>query len=1190
MEVLSKYRNFYKISKTLRFELKPIGKTLKNFQQNRILEGDEEKHNLSFELKKLLDEFYKIQIDLILNKNILPKDLLMDYAKSLDEKENIDKTVDILKRYVIDAFKEKNILYDNKEDNVYKMLTSEKVINYLKKYLEEQNRKEEVEIISKFKGYSTYFTDFFKNRKHCFIGSSTGSISYRLIDENLNIYNDNIKIYEKLKGFPIIEKIKGKLENETMFKIENYNEVLTQKGIDKYNNFINGFTKSEDNKVQGLNELINSFNQTNKTKLPLFKNLNKQILSDHETSSFVYESIESDLQVKEIIDNYLEENEFINIFNSDEIDLNKVMLKNGMYITILSQKIYKDWNEINNKINKWYEENIDSNIKRKTYIKKRTMFLKSKKYFSFGELNKILDINILEIISEIINDHIKKIQQAVLEYENINFSEINNLKKSSSLEQIKTLLDSIKEYQSFLKQFWVGSPEIDKDPVFYSQFDRYYKKIIEIIPIYNKVRNYVTKKPYDISKIKLKFNKPTLLDGWDINKENSNLGIILKKYNNKRNKYDYYLGILNDTKIFNNVGESKSNDYFEKMEYKLFPGANKMLPKMFITAKKYRESLPSDFLESYESGKHTKQNLDKKFLTEYISYMQTQLKKYYKDDFNFNFRQPQAYNQIDEFYREVEMQGYNIKFKRIDTSYINECIENDKLYLFQIYSKDFSEHSEGLPNLHTIYLENLFTEENLIKKVFKLNGNAEMFYRKASLDYRVTHKKGEELINKNVNNNKKTSVFNYDLIKDKRFTIDKFLFHFPITINFNSLDIKNINQYINNNIGDFEHVIGIDRGERNLIYIVVTDLNGKLIKQISLNAIVNNYNNNQYTTDYHQLLDKREKALTYERQSWKNIETIKELKEGYISQVVNKIKELVLKYNAVVVLENLNYGFKNSRIKIEKQVYQKLETQLIQKFNYIIDKSKPETYLNGLQLTNPITTLEKIGSQTGIIFYIPAWNTSRIDPTTGFVNLIYGLKYTNRDAFKDFISKIKDIRYNNEYYEFDVDFKDFNSMYHDTKTNWTLCTYGNRVVTYRDKDGNNNWVSKEIDLTTEFNNLFNKYNIIDNFKETISNVDEPKFCEEFIRLFKLMLQIRNSVINSEIDYMISPVKNNNNNFFDTRESNPLLPKDADANGAYNIARKGIILIKRIKNSKPGEKIDYKITNEEYLKCLQNVNF
>ena len=63
--------------------------------------------------------------------------------------------------------------------------------------------------------------------------------------------------------------------------------------------------------------------------------------------------------------------------------------------------------------------------------------------------------------------------------------------------------------------------------------------------------------------------------------------------------------------------------------------------------------------------------------------------------------------------------------------------------------------------------------------------------------------------------------------------------------------------------------------------------------------------------------------------------------------------------------------------------------------------------------------------------------------------------------------------------------------------------------------------------------------------------------------------MRNSVPNSssaEDDYLISPIKADDGTFFDTRDQVVLgkdakLPIDADANGAYHIALKGLYLLK-----------------------------
>ena len=75
----------------------------------------------------------------------------------------------------------------------------------------------------------------------------------------------------------------------------------------------------------------------------------------------------------------------------------------------------------------------------------------------------------------------------------------------------------------------------------------------------------------------------------------------------------------------------------------------------------------------------------------------------------------------------------------------------------------------------------------------------------------------------------------------------------------------------------------------------------------------------------------REKERDKARKSWTKIENIKELKSGYLSQLVHKISELMIKYNAIVVFEDLNFGFKRGRMKFEKQIYQKLEKALIDK-------------------------------------------------------------------------------------------------------------------------------------------------------------------------------------------------------------------------------------------------------------------
>ena len=166
-------------------------------------------------------------------------------------------------------------------------------------------------------------------------------------------------------------------------------------------------------------------------------------------------------------------------------------------------------------------------------------------------------------------------------------------------------------------------------------------------------------------------------------------------------------------------------------------------------------------------------------------------------NFNFQFSNTKSYEDISYFYREVQNQGYKITFHKIPEDYIDGLVETGELHLFQIYNKDFSDKSngKGMPNLHTLYFKALFDERNLSNVVYKLNGEAEMFYRKKSIKEKdtVIHPKGQVLNNKNPLAEKNTSQFSYDLVKDKRFTKRQFLLHIPITTNFKAYGNTDIN-------------------------------------------------------------------------------------------------------------------------------------------------------------------------------------------------------------------------------------------------------------------------------------------------------------------------------------------------------------------------------------------------------------
>ena len=195
-----------------------------------------------------------------------------------------------------------------------------------------------------------------------------------------------------------------------------------------------------------------------------------------------------------------------------------------------------------------------------------------------------------------------------------------------------------------------------------------------------------------------------------------------------------------------------------------------------------------------------------------------------------------------------------------------------------------------------------------------------------------------------------------------------------------------------------------------------------------------------------------------------------------------------------------------------------------------------------------------------------------------------------------FFSKFDAIRYNEEkdWFEFEFDYDEFTQKAHGTRTKWTLCTYGMRLRSFENHAKQYNWDSEVVTLTDEFKRILGEagIDIHENLKDAISNLEgkRRKFLEPLMQFMKLLLQLRNSRKNPEEDYILSPVADENGVFYDSRSCGDALPKNADANGAYNIARKGLMLIREIKKAKELDKVKFDISNKAWLNFAQQKSY
>ena len=174
------------------------------------------------------------------------------------------------------------------------------------------------------------------------------------------------------------------------------------------------------------------------------------------------------------------------------------------------------------------------------------------------------------------------------------------------------------------------------------------------------------------------------------------------------------------------------------------------------------------------------------------------------------------------------------------------------------------------------------------------------------------------------------------------------------------------------------------------------------------------------------------------------------------------------------------------------------------------------------------------------------------------------------------------------WFEFEFDYTEFTTKAEGTRTHWTVCSIGKRIINQRDETQNSQWTSKEVELTDCFKKLFNEYNINlnCNLKEEINKQDDAKFFKSLLDWFKLTLQMRNSEIGTAVDYLQSPVADECGRFYNSCNCESSLPENADANGAYNIARKGLWMVQQIKKTTDAKKLKLAISNKEWLQFAQ----
>ena len=332
---LKQFTHLYPVQKTLRFELKPQGKTAEWIEASGLLEQDEHRKDSYKEVKQLIDFYHKHFIDKSL-RGLTDATLekfcgeLHNYC-SLMAKNNagLSKKQDELKKKQVKVQeklrKSVSDLFDTKR-LFGKELIKEDLMAYLYECVSDgvelpdsRTIDECKTLVSEFNEFTTYFKGFNENRRNMYSDEAKATaIAYRLVHENLPKFIANMESWGRIKeklGDDIaklnqeMSALLSKQEVSYFFdNIDSYSLCLTQAGITRYNCLIGGYSEG-DVKVKGLNEYINLYNQKadRKDRLPKMVELYKMILSDRGTLSWLPEKFNNDKELLETVEKVYQE-------------------------------------------------------------------------------------------------------------------------------------------------------------------------------------------------------------------------------------------------------------------------------------------------------------------------------------------------------------------------------------------------------------------------------------------------------------------------------------------------------------------------------------------------------------------------------------------------------------------------------------------------------------------------------------------------------------------------------------------------------------------------------------------------------------------------------------------------------------------------------------------------------------------
>ena len=182
------FTGLYSLSKTLRFELKPIGQTTENIEKCKFLESDKKTADDYKEVKTIIENYHKFFIDDVLKDASFDWTLLEKEMSDFQKNKIDDTKIGAEQKKLRDQLAKK--LADDKRFKALTAATPSDLFNKDKDFTDwfEQSSLDTIrkEVLDTFKKFSSYFTGFQENRKNVYSSEAIPTaVPYRLVNDNI---------------------------------------------------------------------------------------------------------------------------------------------------------------------------------------------------------------------------------------------------------------------------------------------------------------------------------------------------------------------------------------------------------------------------------------------------------------------------------------------------------------------------------------------------------------------------------------------------------------------------------------------------------------------------------------------------------------------------------------------------------------------------------------------------------------------------------------------------------------------------------------------------------------------------------------------------------------------------------------------------------------------------------------------